>query len=80
MQLKKGCEECNSEFDLQQHHDRDNHLNRRDSKKSNHTITLCRTCHYEVDFWKNLKLYPKAMLRIYNERMSKLEKKYALIA
>lgn len=66
----KTCEICGSQYDLTKHHDREPHKNRYE-KKDNHTIILCKTCHYEVDYKKNQKCYFKAQEKQYSKAMSR---------
>jgi len=78
LDLKYKCVDCGSRFDLTEHHDKEEHLNRH-NKKDKHTKILCRTCHYFNDFDKNIKCYSKAIEKLYDERMDAMEKSFVKI-
>lgn len=70
------CRECKSQYELTRHHDRDPELARTNPKKSSHTIILCITCHWQVDFWKTFEGYYNGMWRRYNDIMKRHEKRW----
>ena len=69
--FKKGkvCAVCKSAFELTIHHV----LPKHNSKYEYCMIVLCRTCHEQIDFRKNLKCYTKAKLKLYHKRNEKME-------
>lgn len=66
---KTKCSKCGSEFELTKHHDRDNHMSRKNPAK--HTIILCRTCHSLLEHTKDIKLYHRGKEKRDNKRTDK---------
>jgi len=70
------CNKCGSRCDLTRHHYKDKHLPNGHPKKSKKTKILCATCHYEIDFRKNMNCYHKAMMKKYIRQTNKLYKSF----
>jgi hypothetical protein len=74
--IGKACEDCGSMFEITEHHDKDDHLNRKDPNKDPHIIYLCATCHELRDHDKNISCCSQARIKRYEEQMTELENRF----